>query len=287
METLQKFSVPIAIIIAGALIAFALKGGIGNTSVKQGAGSGAAVEKLALRGIQETDHVRGQRDAKVAVIEYTDSECPFCKQFHNTLTKVQASYIDAGKSVAWVYRHYPIPQLHPKAPKESAAMECAYNQGGDDAFWKFTDAVYAATKSNNALDIGSYNVPAEVPQGPDGKPYYAQSEPRYEGDAGKLSDIASQIGLDKSAFEQCMAAGSTDARVNVDVTEGGEIGVRGTPFAVFVSKDKISSETRKMVDSLADQFQDTFAVSTDGKRVAMSGALPYEVIEKILDSMIK
>lgn len=287
METLQKFSVPIAIIIAGALIAFAIKGGVGTSDASKQASAGAAVQKLDLRTIQESDHVRGPRDAKVAVIEYTDTECPFCKQFHNTLAKVKESYIDTGKSVAWVYRYYPIPQLHPKAPKEAAALECAFQQGGDETFWKFTDAVYAATKANNSLDIGSYNIPKEVPVGPDGNPYYTQRAARYEGDAGALSDIAAQIGLDKNVFEECLSTGATDARVDVDIKEGGEIGVRGTPFAVFVSKDKVSSETRKLVDSLGKEFQDTFAISPDGKRIAMSGALPYEIVSQILDSMTK
>lgn len=286
METLQKFSVPIAIVIAGALIAFAIKGGVGSGG-QQAASNGAAIAELALRPIQENDHVRGSRDAKVAIVEYTDSECPFCKQFHNTLTKVQESFIDKGASVAWVYRHYPIPQLHPKAPKESAALECAYNLGGDEAFWKFTDGVYAMTNSNNSLDIGVYNVPKTVPVDQNGNPYYTQSEPRSETDAGKLSDIAAQIGLDKTAFEKCMSTGETDARVAADVQNAQELEAQGTPYAVFVSKNKISSDTRKFINSLGAQYRDTFTISKDGKRVAMSGALPFEVVEKVLNQMTK
>lgn len=107
-----------------------------------------------IRGLQPDDHILGNPDAEIIIVEYSDAECPFCKSFHLTLHQVVDQY--QGK-VAWVYRHWPIPQLHPKAPKEAEAFECAGALGGNDMFWKYADKVLETTRSNNTLNIGVYN----------------------------------------------------------------------------------------------------------------------------------
>jgi len=103
------------------------------------------VEKLSsdraskLTAISEKDHVRGNRSAKIKLVEYSDFECPFCQRFHLTAKQVLDEY---GNDVAWVYRHFPLDQLHPKARPTAEASECVYELGGDEAFWKFTDEVF-------------------------------------------------------------------------------------------------------------------------------------------------
>ena len=59
---------------------------------------------------------------------------------------------EKGDQVAWVYRHYPIPELHPKAFHEAEATECAWEQGGNSTFWKYIDKIFEITPSNNGLD---------------------------------------------------------------------------------------------------------------------------------------
>ena len=93
-----------------------------------------------IRGVQDDDHIIGDKNAKVVIVEYSDTECPFCKVFHETLHQVVSEY--DGKDVAWVFRHWPIPQLHPKAPKEAEALECAAELGGNDMFWKYTHKLF-------------------------------------------------------------------------------------------------------------------------------------------------
>jgi len=226
-DVLQKFSVPISIVIAGALIAGAVYFSGGGAPAPIG---GVVLEPI--RGVQDDDHIVGNKNAKVVIVEFSDTECPFCKQFHDTLRQISDEYDD--NDVAWVFRHWPIPQLHPKAPKQAEALECAAEQGGNDAFWRFTNTVFERTNSNNSLDIGVYNTPEEIPVGQDGRPWYTEKEPRSATDAGQLSDIAVELGLDKAKFEECLASGRHADRVARDAAEVQAAGGAGTPHSIMI-----------------------------------------------------
>ena len=123
--SLQTLIIPLAIIIAGALIA----GGIymSGTSAKGVAKTGQNTPKanIVVEPITAADHVLGDpKTAKVTIIEYSDLECPFCKTYHATLSKIYDENKDNG-AIAWVFRHSPIVELHSKSPKEAEATECA------------------------------------------------------------------------------------------------------------------------------------------------------------------
>lgn len=105
--------------------------------------------EVGLRPISENDHILGNIDAKIIIVEYSDLECPFCKVFHNTMHQVVKKY---SGEVAWVYRHFPISGLHPKAFREAEATECAWEQGGNEMFWKYMDKLFEVTPSNNGLE---------------------------------------------------------------------------------------------------------------------------------------
>lgn len=103
-------------------------------------GEVSSSDDLAVNEITDADHIRGDRDAAVTVVEYSDFGCPFCGRFHSTMKQVMNNYDD--NEVAWVYRHFPIPQLHPQAPRIARASECAADIGGEEAFWSFADEVF-------------------------------------------------------------------------------------------------------------------------------------------------
>lgn len=107
--------------------------------------------------INDGDHVLGNPNALVTIIEFSDTECPFCKKFHETMRKIIDEYGKDGK-VKWVYRHFPLDQIHSKSRKEAEATECATEQGGNEKFWEFINKIYEITPSNNGLD------PAELPK---------------------------------------------------------------------------------------------------------------------------
>ncbi len=255
MDTVQKFAVPGAIIIAGAMIAISLF--VVNSGKSPAAGAQPTVAQ-EIRGVQDTDHIRGNPNADIVIVEYSDTECPFCKQYHETLKQIVTEYGAEGK-VAWVYRHFPIPSLHPKATKQAEALECAAEQGGNETFWKYTDLLYSTTKSNNALDIGVYNEPKDVPLGPDGKPYYTQKNPRTATDAGQLSDMAQQLGLNVAQFEDCLKTGTYAERVNTDQQEVVAAGGQGTPHSILI---------------------------VDGEQIPLEGAQPIDVVRGLIDSLL-
>ncbi len=152
--------------------------------------------------IRANDHVRGNAaTAEVAIIEYSDSDCPYCVRFHPTLEQVYSEY--NGK-VAWVYRHFPL-SIHPNAVTEAVALECAAQLGGNDAFNKYLDTVINVTLN------------------PD--PTSNQA----------LTAYATAQGIDAALFKQCAAGTTASNRVKADMTEAQAIGAQGTPFSILVN----------------------------------------------------
>ncbi len=163
-----------------------------------------AQEEIAgiMEPVGARDHVRGSRTAPVKLVEFADTECPLCKRFHPVLQRLVDDY--PGK-VAWVFRHFPIAEIHPRAPKEHEATECAAELGGEAAFWAYLDRLYEITPSNDRLK------PSELPR------------------------IALHVGLDRAPFEQCLRSGRHAARVAADVADALAAGAPGTPYSVVVA----------------------------------------------------
>lgn len=206
-------SVPVAIVIAGLLIAGALYFSLGSKQVQAPTISDNVTEKSAkiieVPGVQPNDHILGSPDAKIVIIEYSDTECPYCKKMHETLKQVIDKY-GADGTVAWIYRQLPLAQLHSNAPKQAQATECAASLGGNEAFWTFTNKLFEATPSNNGLDMS------------------------------KLPEFAVAAGLDKAAFEACLASDTGKDVIKKHTQEavastGGRI---GTPYNVILFKDE-------------------------------------------------
>lgn len=91
--------------------------------------------------------VRGNVNAQITIIEYTDLECPYCKRFHQTMEQIMATY---SNDVRLVLRHFPLDSLHKKSRAEANAVECAAEQG---KFWEYVDGIFKVTPSNDGMDI--------------------------------------------------------------------------------------------------------------------------------------
>lgn len=210
----DSLNIPIAIVFAGILIAgsiifsnksvtgvpLAAAGGVPAAAPTEPAPAGVPVDPNLLT-LKNDDHILGNPDADVVIIEYSDTECPFCKQLHQTMIQVAGEYGKSGQ-VAWVYRYFPL-DMHPKARKEAEALECASQLGGNDAFWKYTDKIFDVTPGNNGLD------------------------------ATMLPKIAGMIGLDVEKFTTCLSSGKNAPRVQRDFENGASVGVRGTPYSII------------------------------------------------------
>ena len=212
-ETTQKnnLGIPLAIIIAGALVAGALYFNRGNSggaknnfAVKENDNTVETAKENNVKAVSSTDHVKGNPNAQVKVVEFSDPECPFCKRFHYTMNQIIDEYGKSGQ-VAWVYRHFPLDAIHSKARKESEALECSNEQGGGAKFWEYTDRLFEVTPSNDGLDL------AELPK------------------------IAEYVGLDKIKFKECLESGKYAKQVADDLADGVKSGARGTPYSIVVA----------------------------------------------------
>ncbi|MGI9118039.1 MAG: thioredoxin domain-containing protein [Minisyncoccia bacterium] len=90
------------------------------------------------------DHIIGSANAPIVIVEYSDSDCPYCQKFHATMHQIKDNY---GDKVAWVYRHYPLDSLHPKARMEAEASECVAKLSNNETFWKYLDAMFTINSS--------------------------------------------------------------------------------------------------------------------------------------------
>ncbi len=206
----NNLSIPMAIVVAGILIAGAIFFGLKSNNPTAVAGVAQQPQQPTAQAGKvkpvdfATDHIKGDKNAKVFVIEYSDFECPFCKRFHPTMQQLIDQY--QGK-VAWVYRHFPL-SFHANAQKEAEASECASEQGGNDAFWKYSDKILERTTSNGT----GFALTSLVP-------------------------LAKEIGLDETKFKSCLDSGKYAKHVQQDEQEGQAAGVNGTPGNIIWTKD--------------------------------------------------
>jgi len=147
------------------------------------------------------DHVWGDANAAVTLIEYSDFECPYCSRHYGTINQIKQAY---PNNVRIVYRHFPL-SFHPEAEKAAEASECAADQG---KFWEMHDGIFEANLA------GTMSV-------------------------AKWKEIAKDLGLDTNKFDKCLDGGEKAARVAEDLNEGSGAGVEGTP-ATFVNGQLVS-----------------------------------------------
>jgi protein-disulfide isomerase len=157
-----------------------------------------------VRPIQTDDHIRGNPDAKLVYVVYSDFACPFCKDYHNTM-KLIVSQFGKNGDVAWVFRHMPIVQLHPRSPIYALASECVAQKGGNTAFWNFADALFEAVKPDEDVS------------------------------AEELITLAQKAGVDKDEFTACMDSDELTQGIQDDFDEIVMVGAKGTPFTVVIT----------------------------------------------------
>ncbi|MBU0532880.1 DsbA family protein [Candidatus Micrarchaeota archaeon] len=146
----------------------------------------------------DDDMKKGSDSAPLVMVEFSDFECPYCKNFWSqTLPQIERDYIDTGK-LQIVYRDFPL-SFHPAAQKAAEATECADDQGKG---WEMHDKIY-----ENQASLGSTEASAIV----------------------NFKSWASELGLDRTNFDQCLDSDKYASEVQNDANDGAAIGIRGTP----------------------------------------------------------
>lgn len=154
----------------------------------------------------DDDPVKGDKDAPVTIIEFSDFQCPFCSRFfEQTLPQIKTNYIDTGK-VKFVYRDFPLDSIHPQARPAALASECADEQG---KFWEMHDLLFQ--KQDEWVSTGT--------------PFFKK--------------YAKDLGLDSSKFNTCLDSKKYDDEIQSDLNDGANAGVQGTP-AFFVNGISLS-----------------------------------------------
>jgi protein-disulfide isomerase len=199
-----SIAIPVAIVVGFGMIAAAIFfSGNGAVPAKT-TGTTVAPEttkETTVRPVDDTDYVRGNPNAPILVIEYSDYDCPFCKNFHETMTRIMEEYGVTGK-VGWVYRQFPLEQLHPNAPRISEAAYCAGDLGGSDAYWKFSDLIFSEREVNAPTNMT------------------------------RLPEFATSAGVDKTKFTECLNSGKFKNKVSDSIAEGAAAGAQGTPYSI-------------------------------------------------------
>ncbi len=226
----NSLAVPIAIVIGFALVA----GAIFFSSNRVPLGDDVGDPKNAggqaggpVRAVDENDHIRGNPNAPIMIVEFSDFDCPFCKRFHETMNQVMQTYGNTGR-VAWVYRHFPLEQIHPSAPRVAAASECVAELAGNDAFWTFSDLAFGERGVNEPTNLS------------------------------RLTEFATTAGANPTQFEECLNSGRMADRVNEDVADALNAGAEGTPYSVIIVGDRQGvipgAETYETVSGVIDSL---------------------------------
>mgnify|MGYP003971356593 FL=1 len=186
-----------------------------NTNTNPGADTGT---KIAVEGLSDGDWFRGDKNAPITIVEFSDIDCPYCSRFHSTMVQIADDYDGA---VNWVYRHFPLPSLHPEATKKAEATECVGELGGNDKFWEFLDLLFENTTEKLA----------------------------------DLSGIASGIGINADDFQSCLDSGRHASKVQGHSGQAQAAGGRGTPHSIIIVGDTtIPIQGAQPYESIAAQL---------------------------------
>lgn len=192
----NKFLIPVSLVVAGLLIggAIFLKGDAPANTDEPVQPTDVVVAPLSA-----DDHVLGNPNAEVTIIEFSDIDCPFCKTFDATMRQIMDDYGPEG-NVAWVYRQFPLDSLHPDARAKAEATECVAALGGNAAFWEFLGTLFEG--SETLADLGT---------------------------------LAAAAGVDQTAFQTCLDSKQYAGNVDADVTAAMAAGARGTPYTIIIA----------------------------------------------------
>jgi protein-disulfide isomerase len=204
-----------------ALVGIAVLGTMALRNGQNSASPGALLNRPPLNAptgkTAEGYYYKGQPNAPVTVVEYSDFQCPFCGRFAtgNALA-IDRDYVETGK-IKYIFHDFPL-QQHPNAVPAAEAARCA---GDQNAFWPMHDMLFA-------------------------------NQSQWENSAQPQSQFvayAQQLKLDSGAFERCLSSGTQLAFITKAQQEGGQIQIPGTPTFVIDGKQYNADELRGAIDA--------------------------------------
>lgn len=194
----MKFTMPIAILCAGALIALSVL----VVGMRPPERTADAPNAESVPAVSEDDYVYGSRSAGILMVEYSDLECPFCERIHASLKRI----VDESEGeVAWVYRHLPLTSIHEEAFPAALAAECIGKGAGNDALWAFVDSAF-----KNQRSLGSAFYKTE----------------------------AARAGISSAELAACLSSKELAEKVERQARDAVVAGAQGTPFVVILKGER-------------------------------------------------
>ncbi|MDO8566424.1 MAG: DsbA family protein [Candidatus Moranbacteria bacterium] len=197
------------LIIAGSIVSVTQK--LAPTTTVQSAAKDAALQAptvptdtTAVISLDDDPILGDKNKAKIAIVEFSDYECPFCKQFHaNTFDTLVKDFVDTGKALI-SFRDFPLSFHDPNATMEAATAECVRKEKGDKAYFAFGKLLYQNTQANGKGLV-----------------------------EGKLNQLIGQVGANVKTVTACAATDAVKQEIAKDIADGGKAGVTGTPSFVI------------------------------------------------------
>ena len=169
----------------------------------------AGPKAVSVEETVDDDAVKGDPNAPVTIVEFSDFECPYCgKYIKESYPQIIANYVETGK-VKYMFRDFPLVQLHPHAAGAANAAECIRDQGGDDMFFDYHDVLF---QNQKALDVDS------------------------------LKQYAADFDIDQAEFASCVDNNKFADEINKDFSDGQALGVGGTPGFFINGKPLIGAQ---------------------------------------------
>lgn len=220
-KTSQSLALPIAIVAGFSIIATAIFFSGSGTMRAEPTHQAATntlpdFEELATRLhepiaiISSADNIRGNPNAPVMFVTYTNYECPSCRNFHLSMNRILQEYGQQG-DIAWTFRHLPLERDYPNANRVANAAECVAELGGNQAFWIFSDELFRDRSSLGPTRL------SQLPQ-------YATTAGVLETDFNRCMNEERHLEEINSQADDATASGAFSIPYTV-VMAGEEIGV--------------------------------------------------------------
>jgi protein-disulfide isomerase len=236
-DTLNALLVPVSILLAGLFVTVAvlysanrildsdqlvtksnlasavtdaLKNANVGTVAGEDTGNDEPTGPVLAKTTIDNDAKKGNAEAKVAIVEFSDYECPFCQRHYNqTESEILKNYVDNGKAL-YVFRDNPLSFHEPKASQAANGMECAKELGGDAKYFELHNLYFKNTVSNGE---------------------------GLKGGNEEFANYAAQIGLDKAKFVECLNSNKFTAEIQADMDAAAAAGASGTPGFIIGKLD--------------------------------------------------
>lgn len=182
--------------------------GISNQNINNPTSANTSSKIPATINISNDPILGDKNKAKVAIVEFSDYECPFCKRFHTeTFDQIAKKYVGSNRAII-IYKDFPLDFHNPAATTDANAAECVNDLADNGKYFEMIKLIYQNTSSNGV------GIPDE-----------------------KFKELANSLGVDQDKFIKCFKDGKFKDEISQDIKEGKSVGIDGTPgFVIGILK---------------------------------------------------